>query len=105
VNDTDVYVPCLFLALHATAGAHYEDIQGKLRSGSTHSQPLHYVEVCGELDRPAAVSPRNEPPVPFEYVALWAPRPVWAFWKIEKPRFKQAPPGHRTKRSPRLLAI
>jgi hypothetical protein len=29
-------------------------------------------------------SPKNEPSVPIEYVAVWTPEPVWTLWRREK---------------------
>jgi len=107
VNDIDVYVSCLFLTLHATAKTCVLVPTTKAYRGSLAPLILNlcttWMFVVNLTVRP--LYHRGKNPVPFEYVALWASEPVWAFWIIEKPRFEHVLPGHRTKRSPRPVTV
>jgi len=38
------------------------------------------MEASDQLHDPAALSPRNDPPVPTWNEAEWAPKPAWTLW-------------------------
>jgi len=41
------------------------------------------MEVTGQLRTLAALFPLKELWIPIEYKAVWAPGPVWMFWRRE----------------------
>jgi hypothetical protein len=41
------------------------------------------MEVSGQLQAPAALTPWKEPQVPIVYEAGWAPESVWKLWRRE----------------------
>jgi hypothetical protein len=47
---------------------------------STFSWPRQQLEVSSQLQGPAALPPRKEPPVPTGYEVGWTPEPVWTTW-------------------------
>jgi hypothetical protein len=39
------------------------------------------MEVSGQLDAPAALSPGKQPPVPIGEEGGWVPKSAWIFWR------------------------
>jgi hypothetical protein len=76
---------------------HHEYVLGEWRHISTFHALTLALSGSGQLDVPATLPPAEEPLVPTEQVAGWAPEPVWIRWWREK---FPAPAGIRTPNQP-----